>query len=605
MAQVIADRRDIDFVLHEQLNVEELSRHERFAEFNRKAVDLIVSEARNLAVKEILPTRVDGDRLGCRFDNGRVTVPDSFHKAWKTFNEGEWLAMTEPVEWGGQGMPRTVAMAAADYLNGANFAFMMYGGLTHGAGKLVESFGTDAQKRLYLKKMYTGQWTGTMLLTEPEAGSDVGALTTSAVKNPDGTYSITGNKIFISSGEHDLAENIIHPVLARIEGAPAGTAGISLFLVPKIWVNEDGSLGEPNDVVCTGIEEKMGIHGNATCSLALGGKGKCRGTLLGQENKGMRAMFLMMNEARLLVGTQGLGCASPAYLYAVNYARERLQGRHLLKTFDKNAPSVPILQHPDVRRMLMTMKVYVEGARSLLYYVGRCEDRMQVTPDADTRAKNQGIIDFLIPIAKGYVTDRCLEVCNLGIQVYGGYGYIREYPVEQLLRDCRITPIYEGTNGIQAMDLLGRKLGLNKGKPVMDLLGEIQAELAAAKALPRTAPVAAAVESAVNKLGEVAMHMGAAAMSEKVLTAFAFAHPFLEVCGDVVMGWMLLWRARIAAEKLAAGAKEKDRVFYEGQIKSAEFFGFTVLPVTQGKMRAILAADSSAVEIPDDAFGGK
>ncbi len=605
MAQVIADRRDIDFVLHEQLNVEELSKHEHFAEFNRKAVELIVSEARNLAVKEILPTRVDGDRQGCLFDNGRVTVPESFHKTWKTFKEGEWLAMTEPVEWGGQGMPRTVAMAAADYLNGANFAFMMYPGLTHGAGKLVETFGTDAQKRLFLKKMYTGQWTGTMLLTEPEAGSDVGALTTSAVKNPDGTYAITGNKIFISSGEHDLAENIIHPVLARIEGAPAGTSGISLFLVPKIWVNDDGSLGEPNDVVCTGIEEKMGIHGNATCSLALGGKGKCRGSLLGEENKGMRAMFLMMNEARLLVGAQGLGCASPAYLYALNYARERFQGRHLLKTFDKNAPSVPIIQHPDVRRMLMTMKVYVEGARSLLYYVGRCEDRMHITADAGSRAKCQGIIDFLIPIAKGYVTDRCLDVCNLGIQVYGGYGYIREYPVEQLLRDCRITPIYEGTNGIQAMDLLGRKLGLNKGKPVMDLLGEIQAELAAAKAQPRTAEVAAKVESAVNKLGEVAMHMGAAAMSEKVLTAFAFAHPFLEVCGDVVMGWMLLWRGRVAAEKLAAGAKEKDRMFYEGQIKSAEFFGHTLLPITQGKMRAILAADGSAVDIPEDAFGGK
>ncbi|MFO7709185.1 MAG: acyl-CoA dehydrogenase family protein, partial [Desulfobacterales bacterium] len=470
MAQVIADRRDIDFVLHEQLKVEELSQHEHFAEFNRKAVDLIVSEARNLAVKEILPTRVDGDRQGCLFDNGRVTVPESFHKAWQTFKDGEWLAMTEPVEWGGQGMPRAVAMAAADYLNGANFAFMMYPGLTHGAGKLVETFGTEAQKRIFLKKMYTGKWTGTMLLTEPEAGSDVGALTTSAVKNPDGTYSITGNKIFISSGEHDLAENIIHPVLARIEGAPAGTAGISLFLVPKIWVNQDGSLGEPNDVVCTGIEEKMGIHGNATCSLALGGKGKCRGTLLGQENKGMRAMFLMMNEARLLVGAQGLGCASPAYLYAVNYARERLQGRHLLKTFDKNAPSVSIIQHPDVRRMLMTMKVYVEGTRSLLYYVGCCEDRIQITADADTRATYQGIIDFLIPIAKGYVTDRCLEVCNLGIQVYGGYGYIREYPMEQLLRDCRITPIYEGTNGIQAMDLLGRKLGLNKGMRAMFLM---------------------------------------------------------------------------------------------------------------------------------------
>ncbi|RPJ77269.1 MAG: acyl-CoA dehydrogenase, partial [Desulfobacteraceae bacterium] len=395
------------------------------------------------------------------------------------------------------------------------------------------------------------------------------------------------------------------PVLARIEGAPAGTAGISLFLVPKIWVNDDGSLGEPNDVVCTGIEEKMGIHGNATCSLSLGSKGRCRGTLLGEANKGMRAMFLMMNGARLLVGAQGLACDSPAYLYAVNYARERVQGRHLLKSFDKAAPSVPIIQHPDVRRMLMTMKVFVEGARSLLYYVGRCEDRMHITADTDTRAAYQGIIDFLIPIAKGYVTDRCLEVCNLGIQVYGGYGYIREYPMEQLLRDCRITPIYEGTNGIQAMDLLGRKLGLNKGKPVMDLLGAIQAEIAAAKALPRTAAAAAPLESAVNKLGEVAMHMGASAMSEKVLTAFAFAQPFLEVCGDVVMGWMLLWRARVAAEKLAAGAKEKDTLFYEGQIRGAEYFTRALLPVTQGRMRAILAADSSVVEMSEDAFGGR
>ena len=243
MAQLIADRRDVDFVLHEQLKVEELARHERFAEFNRKAVDLIISEARNLAIKEILPTRQDGDRQGARFDGGKVFVPESFHKAWKAYKEGEWLAMTEDPDWGGQGMPRAVAMAAADYLNGANFAFMMYAGLTHGAGKLVESFGTEKLKKLFLKRMYSGEWTGTMLLTEPEAGSDVGALTTSAVKNPDGTYSITGNKIFISSGEHDLVENIIHPVLARIDGAPAGTAGISLFLVPKIWVNDDGSLG--------------------------------------------------------------------------------------------------------------------------------------------------------------------------------------------------------------------------------------------------------------------------------------------------------------------------------------------------------------------------
>jgi alkylation response protein AidB-like acyl-CoA dehydrogenase len=605
MAQVIADRRDIDFVLHEQLKVEDLAQHDRFAEFNRKAIDLIVSEARNLAVKEILPTRVDGDRQGTVFDSGRVTVPESFHKAWEAFKEGEWLAMTENPDWGGQGMPRAVALAAADYLNGANFAFMMYSGLTHGAGKLVESFGTEKQKKLFLKKMYTGHWTGTMLLTEPEAGSDVGALTTAAVKNPDGTYAITGNKIFISSGEHDLAENIIHPVLARIEGAPAGTAGISLFIVPKIWVNDDGSLGEPNDVVCTGVEEKMGIHGNATCSLALGSKGRCRGLLLGEENKGMREMFLMMNEARLLVGTQGLACASPAYLYAVNYARQRVQGRHLLKMFEKDAPSVPIIQHPDIRRMLMSMKVGVEGIRSLLYYVGMCEDRILTAADPDTRARYQGIIDLLIPIAKGYVTDRAMEVCNTGVQVYGGYGYIREYPMEQLVRDCRITPIYEGTNGIQAMDLLGRKLGLNQGKPVMDLLAEVKAALAAARNLPRVAPLAGKVEAAVNKLGEVAMHLGAAAMSEKVMTAFAHAYPFMEVFGDVVMGWMLLWRARIAAEKLAAGAKDKDLPFYEGQLRSLEYFAHSVLPVTLGKMNAILGANSAAVDIAEDAFGGK
>ena len=305
MAQQIADRRDVDFVLHEQLGVDQFSKNEKFAEFNKKTVDLIVSEARNLAVKEILPTQKLGDEEGCVLEGGKVTVPQSFHRIFELFTEGEWLAMSEDPEWGGQGMPKSVAMAASDYFVGANFSFMMYPGLTHGAGKLVETFGTDEQKALFLKKMYTGEWTGTMLLTEPEAGSDVGALTTTAVKNDDGTYTITGNKIFISGGEHDLAENIIHPVLARIEGAPAGTKGISLFLVPKIWVNEDGSLGEDNDVVCTGIEEKMGIHGNSTCSLALGGKGRCRGTLLGEENKGMRAMFLMMNEGPAAGGAPG------------------------------------------------------------------------------------------------------------------------------------------------------------------------------------------------------------------------------------------------------------------------------------------------------------
>lgn len=605
MAQLLADRRDVDFVLHEQLEISRISKHDTFAEFNRKTIDLIVTEARNLAIKEILPTREIGDREGTRFENGRVTVPKEFHRAYDLFLEGEWLAMTEDPEWGGQGMPRTVALSAGDYFNAANYAFMMYPGLTHGAGKLVEAFGTDKLKKLFLKNMYTGKWTGTMLLTEPEAGSDVGALTTTATRNEDGTYHITGSKIFISSGEHDLSENIIHPVLARIEGAPEGTKGISLFLVPKIWVEDDGSLGEPNDVVCTGTEEKMGIHGNSTCSLTLGGKGNCRGMLLGEENKGMRAMFLMMNEARLLVGLQALSCASASYLNAVNYARERVQGKNLMSFMDENAPAVPIIQHPDVRRQLLTMKAYVEGMRSLLYYVAYCDDMLEISNDEAEKAKYKGLIDILIPIAKGYVSDHAYDVCNIGMQVYGGYGYIREYPQEQFVRDCRITMIYEGTNGIQAMDLLGRKLGMNEGKAIMDLLGEVQSVIARAKAIPVLTDLADRLTEALNKLGEVAMHMGKTAMSAKALDAFAFAYPFMDVMGDVVMAWMLLWRASIAAKRLEEGAKKKDQAFYEGQTRSAEFFIHSILPTSMGKMSAILGCNDAITRISEDAFGGK
>lgn len=605
MAQILADRRDVDFVLHEQLNAEQFSKHELFSEFNRKAIDLIVTEARSLATKEILPTQTDGDRMGVKFDGGKVTVPESFHKAWKALRDGEWLATTEDPEFGGQGMPRTVATAAHDFLLAANFAFMMYGSLSHGAGKLVETFGTDKLKKLFLKKLFSGEWTGTMLLTESAAGSDVGALETTATPNPDGTYSIVGNKIFISGGEHDLVSNIIHPVLARIEGAPAGTSGISLFVVPKIWVNEDGSLGEPNDVVCTGIEEKMGIHGNSTCSLALGSKGKCRGYLLGDANKGMREMFLMMNDARLLVGNQGLACASASYMYALNYARTRIQGRSLLKMMDKEAPGVPIIQHPDVRRMLMQMKVYVEALRSLSYYISWCNDTIATITDEDEKKRLQGIIDFLIPIAKAYTTDRSFDVCSLGVQVYGGYGYIKEYPVEQLLRDCRITAIYEGTNGIQAMDLFARKLGQNGGRPIIDLGEEIRRTIAAASEVDRTSELAEKLEAALVRMEEVARHMGMTAMYGNLMTAAAHAQPFLEVCGDVIVGWMLLWRARIAAQALAAGGKERDAAFYEGQIKGAEFFTLHLLPVTYGKMDAILTGSSVAIDIPEEAFGGK
>jgi len=603
MAQQISDRRDIDFVLHEQFTIESFSKHEKYAEFNKKTVDLIVSEARNLAVKEILPTRKEGDEVGCVFEKGEVKAPECFRRPFELLREGEWTAMTEDPDYGGQGMPATLHMAASEYFNGANYPLMMYPGLTHGAGKLVETFGTDAQKKKYLKNLFTSKWGGTMLLTEPEAGSDVGALTTTAVKNEDGTYTITGQKIFISSGDHDLTENIVHPVLARIEGAPAGTKGISLFLVPKYRVNDDGSLGEFNDVTCVGIEEKMGIHGNATCTLALGEKGQCIGELLGEENKGMRAMFLMMNEARLLVGMQGFACATSSYINSVNYAKERVQGRHLLKMFEKDAPGVPIIQHPDVRRMLLTMKAYIEGMRSLLYYVAWCEDMTKMSDSDEDKEKYQNLVELLIPIAKGYVTDRAHDVCNLGMQVYGGYGYIKEYPQEQLVRDCRITMIYEGTNGIQSMDLLGRKLGMKKGKLVMDLMGEINTVINEGKQNEETKEYAEALEASLNKLGEVAMHIGKIAMSEQVLTAFAYSYPFMEVCGDVVMAWMLLWRANIAVAAKEK-AKKKDLPFYNGLVRSAQFFTKTVLPTTEGKMNAILATDGAAIDIEEESFIG-
>jgi alkylation response protein AidB-like acyl-CoA dehydrogenase len=495
-------------------------------------------------------------------------------------------------------------LAVKNYFNGANFPFMLHMILLHGAGKLVETFGTDRQKELFLKKMYTGEWGGTMLLTEPEAGSDVGALTTTAVKNDDGTYSISGSKIFISSGENDLVENMVHPVLARIEGAPAGTDGISLFLVPKIWVNDDGSLGEFNDVVCTGIEEKMGIHASPTCSLTLGGKGQCLGTLLGEENKGMRAMFVMMNEARLEVGMQAMGCASASFLNALNYARERIQGRSLQAT-SKDAPSVPIVQHPDVRRTLLSMKSYTEGMRSLLYYIGWCEDNLHISGDPHEKLKYQGLIDVLIPIAKGYVSDRAFEVCSQGVQIFGGYGYTREYPQEQLLRDCKIAHIYEGTNGIQAMDLLGRKLGFNNGQAFSNLLEEIRTIIARAKGIDGLEALSADVDAAVMKLEEADLLLGKTAKSENRMTAFVHAYAFMDVAGDVVMAWMLLWRAVVAAQELTGKVKKKDVAFYEGQLHSARFFAKSVLPITLGKAAVILDGDDTVNRISDDALCGK
>jgi hypothetical protein len=615
MAQLIADRRDVDFVLHEQIKMVE---NQAFHEFNKKTIDLIVSEARNLAIKEILPTFKDGDEVGCKLENGKVTVPESFQRAWKLYCEGEWLAMCDDPEVGGQGMPRLVGCAALEYMVGANSAFMLYYGMTHGAAKLVEAFGNEDQKRQYMKKMFAGTWGGTMLLTEPEAGSDVGALTTSAVKKADSTYSIQGSKIFISAGEHDLCENIIHPVLARIEGAPAGTRGISLFLVPKYHVNADGSLGDFNHVVCTGLEHKMGIHGNATASISLGEKGECIGTLLGEENKGMPAMFKMMNEARAFVGMQGFAVASASYMYALDYARNRVQGRHLLAGKDPAAKNVTIIQHPDVKRQLLNMKVFTEGMRSLIYYYGKCSDIVHTTTDEQVKADTAALIEVLTPIVKGYVTDKSLEVCSHGIQVFGGYGYVSEFPVEQLMRDSRIFMIYEGTNGIQAMDLIGRKLSMNRGDSFKYFIDQMKKTIEEAKTVEGIETLVEKTAHAVSRLEILAREIGKRTRSEKVLNAYAFAHPFLEVTGDVTFAWMHLWRASVAAPKLmkkvgsldreavsAKAQKNKEVAFYAGQIESARFFIHTLLPAAYGKMDAILEGDTSVEDILDVSFGSK
>jgi len=602
MAQLIADQREIEFILYELLRADELVKADRFSDFSKKSFDMIIAETRRLAQKEILPTLADGDREGVKFDKGRVKVADSFRRARSLILEAELTALPEDPKWGGQGLPFLISMAALDYMLGANYALSGYVLMGHGTGKMIELYGTDLLKELFLENLYTAKWSGTMMLTEPEAGSDVGALTTSAKQLSDGTWSITGNKIFITAGEHDMAENIIHPVLARIEGAPAGSAGVSIFIVPKIWVNADKSLGDSNDVVCVGTEEKMGLHGSATCSMALGSKDQCRGFLLGEENKGLKIMFHMMNEARLNVGFQGSSTASLAYLYALDYARQRVQGKDLINLRNPDAPSIPIIQHPDVKRMLTWMKAHVDGMRSLVYYVGSLFDQKEMTAAPEEKETIDLMIGLLTPVVKAYCAQRGFEVCVQAVQVFGGYGYTSEYPVEQLVRDVKIASLYEGTDGIQAMDLLGRKLGMKKGKVFTGLLEEMGKTIAAAKKIDSLAPLADKLETIVKTFGATAMGLGTAAMSEKYAAAFAHAHPFLEITGDVTLGWMHLWRAITADHCLETAKKEKDKGFYRGIITTARFYIETVLPVTQGRMKSVHGLSTAAVDMEEVGF---
>jgi alkylation response protein AidB-like acyl-CoA dehydrogenase len=604
MAQQIVDRRDIDFVLWEQLNCDQFLDHELYQEFNKKTCDMIVTEARSLAIKEVLPTLAEGDQEAVQFDNGTVKVPESFHRVFKLILESEWNNLGVPAEMGGQGAPGFITSAAMEFLLGANWPLVGYATMGNGTANMIQLYGTDEQKEKYVKKLTSAEWGGTMLLTEPEAGSDVGALSTTATRNPDGTFTLTGNKIFITNGEHDLAENIIHPVLARIEGDPPGTKGISIFIVPKYFVNDDGSLGDRNDIVCTGVEHKHGLKASATCSMSMGTKGKCIGYLLGEERQGMKIMFNMINESRMAVAFQGLTCSSTAYLLAVNYARERIQGRDLENFADHGAPSVPIIQHPDVRRNLLWMKSYVEAMRSFFYYLVVCETKGKLAENEEEREYFHDVFSMLTPVVKDYLAVKGHDVCVQGIQVHGGVGYCQDYLAEQLARDCKIASIYEGTSGIQAMDLLARKIGLKKGSVFMNFLGEIQKTVAEAKQANGLADLAGDLEAAVNRLGEVTLNIGKKAMSPEFKVAFAHSLPYLYALGDTIMAWMLLWRAVTASQKLEGKPKKKDQAFYEGQIKSAEFFIRSELPVSLGKMNAIESGTAAAIEIADEGFGG-
>jgi alkylation response protein AidB-like acyl-CoA dehydrogenase len=619
MSNLLVNTRDQQFVLFEQLGIEKLFEKEKYADFSKDMVLMMQTEAEKLAVNALLPAYAEGDKEGCTFKDGKVYIPASFHEIFKKYVEAGWICSTESPDVGGQGLPIIVTTACMEFMFAANFPFLMYPGLTHGAARLIELFGTEEQKNKYMYNMYAGKWTGTMCLTEPGAGSDVGALKTSAKRLPDGRFSITGTKIFISCGDHNLTENIIHPVLARIEGDPPGTAGVSIFIVPKYRVNNDGSLGEFNDVRTGNVEHKMGIKGSATCTLNFGDEGNCIGELLGKERQGLRVMFHMMNEARLEVAMQSLGHATAAYEHALKYAQERIQGIPVWEMKNPDAKAVPIIEHPDIRRKLLWMKAHVEGIRALNYFTGFCMDLVRVSDTEQEREKWHGLVDLLIPVCKAYSSEKALLVCSAAIDVYGGYGYCSDYPVEQYLRDCKIASIYEGTNGIQCLDLVGRKLGQRKGMDVMNLFGEINASLMKLKKSEELKRHVSILEEAYNALIDLTMHFAQLGKSAGFLIPILNATPYLEIMGDVVIGHFLMQAAGITEERLQAIYREKgaddskgkrralvredhEVAFYCGKIAAAKFFAVDILSTVKAKCEAIKFGEKIPIEMANESY---
>ena len=597
MPSYTAPTRDTRFIINEMLNLESYAELPGFEAASADVTDAVINEGGKFCAEVLAPINQSGDQEGCtRHEDGSVTAPKGFKEAFDQFREAGWGTLSQPEEFGGQGMPHVLGFAFEEFVSSANQAFGMYPGLTNGAVSALLAKGSQEQKEKYLPKMISNEWTGTMNLTEPHCGTDLGMIRTKAEPQADGSYSITGTKIFISAGEHDMADNIIHLVLAKTPGAPDSTKGISLFVVPKFLVEEDGSIGERNGVVCGSIEHKMGIHGNATCVLNYDG---AKGWLVGEENKGLAAMFIMMNAARLGVGIQGLSQAEVAYQNAVAYALDRRQGRALTGPAEPEQQADPIFVHPDVRRMLMDAKAFTEGMRALCLWGALQVDLSHKAATEEEREQADMLIGLLTPVIKGYGTDKGYEVATNMQQVFGGHGYIEEWGMSQFVRDARIAQIYEGTNGVQAMDLCGRKLAQKGGAAVQAFFKVVGDDIAEAKGDETLAPLAEAMEKALGQQQAATMWFMQNAMQNPNHLG-AGAHHYMHIMGIVTLGWMWLRMAKVAQAALAAGTD--DKAFYEAKLTTARYYMDRYLPDAGALRRKLETGSDSMMALSEEAF---